>query len=96
MSNTSDFLIKENELRDYTGNGGIVEIPEGVLKVGWGAFRNRSDVTEVIIPEGVKEISSYAFEGCKELKKVTIPGGDSVSIGEMAFEACAADLTIVN
>lgn len=88
MSNSSDFVIKENELTGYVGNGGIVEIPEGVEIIGWGAFRNRADVTDVIIPEGVKEIFSYAFEGCKELQKVTIPASVT-DIGTDAFAATA-------
>ena len=88
MSSASDFVFKENELTKYVGGGGTVEIPEGVKSIGWGAFRNRMDVTEVIIPEGVNEISSYAFEGCKELKKVTIPKSVT-QIGADAFAGTA-------
>ena len=84
----SDFVIKENELTGYVGPGGIVEIPGGVEEIGWGAFRNRADVTEVIIPEGVKTISADAFSGCRELKKVTIPRSVT-HIGEDAFAATA-------
>ena len=88
MSSASDFVFKENELTNYVGGGGTVEIPEGVKSIGWGAFRNRMDVTEVIIPEGVNEISSYAFEGCKELKMVTIPKSVT-QIGADAFAGTA-------
>lgn len=88
MSNSSDFVIRENELTGYVGNGGIVEIPEGVEIIGWGSFRNKPDVKEIIIPEGVKKISSCAFEGCKDLQKVTIPASVT-DIGTDAFAATA-------
>ena len=39
-------------------------IPESVTKIGYGAFRDCSDLTSVIIPKYVTDIDDYAFSGC--------------------------------
>ena len=62
-------------------------IPEGVLRIGDGAFSNNYNLTGVIIPDSVTHIGSMAFWACVGLTCVTIP--DSVSsIGDMAFKEC--------
>lgn len=38
MENKQDFVIKEGVLKEYTGPGGDVTIPEGVTKIGNWAF----------------------------------------------------------
>ena len=60
------------------------------------AFANCCTLQEIKFGNHLQSIGRQAFVLCGSLSKVTIPGGDSVSIGEMAFDACAADLTIVN
>jgi hypothetical protein len=61
---------------------GSVTIPDGVTKIGDGAFYS-SSLSSLIIPNSVKNIGKYAFEGCC-LTSVTIGNGVKV-IGENAF-----------
>lgn len=60
----SDFVIKNGVLKKYNGNGGNVEIPEGVTEISKNAFKNREDISSIRIPESVAIISDDAFMGC--------------------------------
>jgi hypothetical protein len=73
---------------------GAYRIPDGVARIGKGAFRDCVALTSVTIPDSVTSIGEWAFRDCVALTNVTIP--DSVtSIGEWAFLCCNA-LTSVN
>lgn len=59
-------------------------IPEGILRIGDGAFWHTSSLASIAIPESVKSIGSRAFSGCRGLEFIAIP--DSVtSIETEAF-----------
>ena len=47
-------------------------IPAGVIRIGDCAFRDCSDLTEVVIPDGVTQIGSLAFSQ-SGLKKIHLP-----------------------
>lgn len=82
---TEDFTIEDGEFW-YNGSGGYVTIPDGVTKIGAGAFAYFNTVTGVKIPESVKVIDYMAFQG-SGLKSIVIP--DSVTeIGFEAFISC--------
>ena len=68
-------------------NGRVV-IPDGVEKIGYGAFWGTSwHLKEVTIPNSVISIGDKAFYDCDSLTSIIIP--DSVTnIGENAFSAC--------
>lgn len=75
----------------YSGNTSIqeVELGQGIVNVGWGAFSQCHNITSVIIPNTVTHIENYAFDGCTSLTSVEIP--DSVtSIGGCAFRYCTS------
>ena len=83
-----DFEIKDGVLRKYTGSETVVNVPDGIAKIGAGAFKN-SGVTEVTLPEGLITIGDDAFYRCKDLKTVNIPG--SVRYIEFqAFSGCGS------
>ena len=66
-----DFVIEDNgRLTAYHGPGGEVTIPEGVLKIGEGAFAGSAALTGVTVPEGAEEIEKEAFLGCAGLRRV--------------------------
>ena len=49
-------------------------IPDGVTRIGDGAFAYCSGLTSVTIPESVTEIGELAFDGCTGLTSVYIDG----------------------
>ena len=64
-----------------------VTIPDGVTKIGEGAFIG-CRLTSVTIPGSVTEIGEGAFSGCS-LTSVTIPDGVT-TIGDGAFAVCSS------
>lgn len=84
-----DFVIKDDILIKYKGNGGDVVIPDGVKIIGSMAFEGCSNLTSVVIPDSVTEIKWRAFKGCSSLTSIKIP--DSVEkIGDCVFEYCTS------
>ena len=67
MSSAGDFVIENGVLKQYTGPGGDVVIPDGVTDIGNGAFKNCLSITSITWPGSVKSIAGNAFEGCKGL-----------------------------
>ena len=53
------------------------------------AFKDRTDITDIVFPDNLTEISTYAFEGCTSLDNVVIPP-TVTNIGVHAFYACTA------
>ena len=62
-------------------------IPDGIIKIGSGAFSECTGLKEIEIPNSLKLIRDSAFSGCSGLKEIKIP--DSVTtIEEDAFYGC--------
>lgn len=62
-------------------------IPDGVMYIGYGAFKDCTGLTNIIIPNSVTHIDNEAFRGCTGLTDITIP--DNVTnIGRFAFYGC--------
>lgn len=95
MSNASDFIIKRSILIKYVGPGGDVVIPDGVTSIGYEAFCECSNLTNITIPDSVTTIEGYAFYGCKCLASIII-GNGVANIGNYAFQNCTGltDITI--
>ena len=74
-----------------------VTIPDGVTKIGKGAFAYNSNLKTITIPSSVTVIGASAFEDCDNLKSVTISDGVK-TIGDGAFYSCNAlqSVTIPN
>ena len=62
-------------------------IPNGVKKIGDGAFYDCTGLTSVTIPDSVTEIGDGAFDDCTGLTSVTIPKSVT-TIGHWAFAFC--------
>ena len=76
----------------YTGNGGVVRIPERldgmpVVAIGKQAFADCKSLTSVTIPAGVTSVGEAAFWGCSGLTDISIPDGVT-GIGAFAFLEC--------
>ena len=87
VNDGSGFIIDDNLLVEYIGDGGEVIIPNGVTIIGERAFYECDKVTSVVIPSGVVSIGRQAFMYCSMLSSITIP--DSLThIGDQAFFDC--------
>lgn len=64
-----------------------VSLPEGLTSIGYGAFMNCYNLTQITIADGVRQIGNAAFSGCSALARVTLPK-NLESLGSMAFEYC--------
>ncbi len=62
-----------------------IVLPEGLLNIGEGAFRNFLVLEDVNIPSTVAEIEAYAFENCASLKTLTFKSG----LLGIRMEACS-------
>lgn len=95
MIDANGFLIENGVLIRYTGQDENVVMPDGVKRIGRGAFRDCTGLKSITIPNGVEHICEEAFWGCCGLKTVTLPDG-LVSIREGAFDSCDAltDVTL--
>ncbi len=88
MNRVNAFMVEDDKLVEYYGNGKKIEIPYEVAIIGKRAFFGCDSIESVVIPKGVTRIEEGAFEGCCSLKSVII--ADSVThIGDRAFYGCA-------
>lgn len=71
-----DFVINGVNLEKYTGNGGDVVIPDGVLEISYEAFgelyQECRNVTSIILPASVERIDSLAICNCPDLKAIHV------------------------
>ena len=87
------------QITKYTGAGGTVTMPNTldglpVTSIGYGAFKDCTDLTSISIPQGVTSIGSFAFYGCTGLTSIIIPQGVT-SIGDYTFFGCTGITSII-
>lgn len=66
-----------------------VVIPNGVKKIGAGAFYNCLQLEEVILPTSLETIGSQGFGNCPSLEKIELPKRLR-NIGAYAFAECTS------
>ena len=91
------FIKKENIIYKVTviGEGAMgglkiedLDVPEGITKLGEGAFANCFDLKTISLPKTLTEIGEGTFCFCTSLKTIEIP--DNVeTIGAIAFSDCS-------
>ncbi|WP_035356734.1 leucine-rich repeat protein [Acetobacterium malicum] len=87
--NTDEFVINDGVLEAYLGTAGQVTIPEGIRKIGAGAFLNNSTITQVSLPSSLKIIDQRAFFNCSNLSgELVFPLGIE-EIGDYAYYNCS-------
>ena len=87
FGNDPEYLHFNHKLRQ-------VEIPETVVEIGAGAFRNCVELKKVILHTGLQRIGAGAFDYCRNLTDIVLP--DSVTeVGEDAFMYCKSLTSIV-
>jgi len=88
LFSNDDFVISAGVLTAYTGAGGVVIIPAGVVEIAANVFLNKSSITGVVFNDGLQRIGHNAFRGCTGLTgSLEIPGSVT-SIGDYAFDGC--------
>lgn len=84
-------LIINNIVIDCSKCTGDVVIPDGVTKIGNGAFErfmgDNEDLISVTLPDSVETIAKYAFADCENLEKINIPE-NLKTIKSYAFFKC--------
>lgn len=66
-----------------------VSIPNTVITIGYGVFKDCKSLLSVSIPNSVTSIGDYAFSGCSSLLSATIGNGVTI-IGRYAFSYCSS------
>lgn len=84
------FFANDDDRKKLAGNNIVIEIPNSVKKIGYQAFYNRVDVTELNIQgNGELEIGSEAFKNCDKLAKISLTQDNKVlRIYKDAFMRC--------
>ena len=70
------------------------EIPDNVIKIGDGAFKNCTYLDDITIPDSVTSIGRYAFYECTSLQKVVLSNFLLQSSLEYCFEGCTELVSI--
>ena len=80
-------ITADGVLTSYTGPGGDVVIPAGVIEIAPQAFDGCEHLQSVVIPEGVTKVGWDAFSSCSSLSSVVIPASVE-TIESKAFAGC--------
>ena len=89
--NNSNYTINEQVISKYTGNEKTVIIPEGVMWIEDGVFKDNKDIVSVIFPKTLVHIGKEAFSGCTSLREISLSSLAPIEkIGEAAFKGCTA------
>lgn len=68
----------KNNAYENDANLHTLIILEGVKKIGEGAFKGCSELTEIRLPSTIEEIDPQAFTNCKKLERIIVDEGNPV------------------
>ena len=71
MSNKTDFVTENGELKSYVGKDTKVIIPEGVVSLGKFCFED-SNVEQIVVPSTVQNIEAVAFLETPNLQSIVV------------------------
>ncbi len=87
------FKIYNGWILDYQNrSASAVTIPEGIVGIGRGAFKEMFDLETVTMPESLKYIASGAFKDCSYIQNLQFMSGLRY-VGQEAFSGCSSLLT---
>ena len=75
FSSGNGLLLSKDKKTVVFGVNGVVTIPDGVTRIGSGAFDNCSGLTSVTIPDSVTDIGTVNFRNCSALSSIVIGNG---------------------
>ena len=81
-----DIIVEEGNPAYYVENSCLIEkgtniliagaangvVPEGIVEIAAGAFKNRIGLVEIVIPKSVEKIADGAFNGCSNVMTITV------------------------
>lgn len=62
-------------------------IPDGIVEIEDGAFKNCLNAVQLVCPKGLRHIGNMAFYNCPYLDSVSLNDG-LISMGQQAFASC--------
>ncbi len=71
-----------------------VDLPESILWIGDGAYKECTKLINVHLPEHTAELPGEVFKGCTSLKKIVLPEG-VMTIGSEAFSGCSSLIDLI-
>jgi hypothetical protein len=78
------------ELVSYPPNKeGAYDVPEGVVRIAYGAFYGASKLSAVRFPQSLESVDESSFAVCEALTEITLPEGTK-RIGNYAFALCSS------
>lgn len=75
LADFNGMIIVANILFGYYGNGKVVTVPEGVIRIDNGAFHDCETITDITLPKSLLHLGEKAFIRCVALKNIIIPEG---------------------
>ena len=85
----ADSITSIGELAFTGGTFEYIDMGNGVTSIGYGAFEDSENLSEVIVSEKLVSLGDMAFYGCISLKELTIPAS-VVTIGRDTVLGCDA------
>ncbi len=78
----------------YNGSGPCVKVPDmiqgfPVVSIGKEAFKDQTDIEEIVLPDSIEEIGDQAFSGCKKLSYLVCPSKVK-KLGNAAIDGCSS------
>ena len=72
-----------------TDTSGVLTVPEGIGAIQDNAFRNCTQITEILLPDTLRTIGNGAFSGCSDLTQMVLPEG-VIAVGDNALQDCTS------
>ena len=90
-----DFILSDDGTVaiQYVGSGGSVSVPDGVVTLTDGLFKNNPSITSIYMPDSVSVLGSEVCSGCSQLQSVDLSSSIS-SIPANAFRECSGLVSI--
>lgn len=71
----------------YSNTISRMVIPDGLARIGEGAFENFENIRSIVLPLSVKNIGANAFKDCKNLESISV-ANEKIIVNTDAFKGC--------
>ena len=76
-----DFILSDDGTVaiQYVGSGGSVTVPDGVVTLSDGLFKNNPSITSIYMPDSVSVLGAEVCSGCSQLQSVDLSSNITIS-----------------